>query len=253
MNEMNNDNVVLVKKQNPVSMVLVLMLVVSGFIIGGLYQKVSDNPVVTANANVGNNNAQPQPANVAGVANTAPVAPPVVNAGEIAQIREDDHVLGNRDASIVLIEYSDFDCPYCSRFHPTMKQVMAEYGDEVAWVYRHFPLAIHPDAQRKSEASECVAELGGNDAFWAFADGIFEGRGTDLNALASESGVDSAAFTNCLSSGKYTQDVKTEMAGGQQAGVTGTPGTLLVVDGEAQLLSGALPFASVKQVIDSKR
>jgi protein-disulfide isomerase len=91
-------------------------------------------------------------------------------------ISEKDHVRGDRDAQIVLIEYSDFQCPFCSRFHPTAQQVVEEFNGQVMWVYRHFPLdSIHPVARKAAEASECVAELGGNDAFWNFVDTIFAG------------------------------------------------------------------------------
>lgn len=85
-----------------------------------------------------------------------------------------DHIRGNPDAEIVIVEYSDFDCPFCARFHSTMNSVMDQYGEEVAWVYRHFPLeSLHPNAPAVAVASECVAELGGNDAFWKFADSYF--------------------------------------------------------------------------------
>jgi protein-disulfide isomerase len=93
----------------------------------------------------------------------------------IPKVSAADHVRGSRSAQVFLIEYSDFQCSFCARFHPTAKQLVDEYQN-VAWVYRHFPLdAIHPLARPTAEASECVAELGGNDAFWEFTDAIFEG------------------------------------------------------------------------------
>jgi protein-disulfide isomerase len=88
-------------------------------------------------------------------------------------VTSDDHVKGNPDSPITIVEYSDFDCPFCSRFHATLEQVMAE-NDDVAWVYRHFPLTqLHPNAAAVAAASECVADLEGNDAFWTFTDGYF--------------------------------------------------------------------------------
>ncbi len=89
-------------------------------------------------------------------------------------VTADDNILGNENARIVLVEYSDFECPFCGRFHPTAKQVLDEFGDSVALVYRHFPLSFHPNAQQAAEASECVAKEGGNEAFWSYADSLFE-------------------------------------------------------------------------------
>ncbi len=89
-------------------------------------------------------------------------------------VDEGDHMLGNANASVTLIEYSDFQCPYCKTFHPTVKRVLADYGDQVNWVYRHFPLeTIHPNARPMAHAAECVAEAKGNDAFWQFSDLLF--------------------------------------------------------------------------------
>jgi len=85
-----------------------------------------------------------------------------------------DHIRGNRDGSIALIEYSDYECPFCTRVHPTHKALIESY-DELMWVYRHFPLSFHPNAMPAAVSSECIAELAGEDAFWTFTDGIFEG------------------------------------------------------------------------------
>ena len=96
---------------------------------------------------------------------------------EILALREDDHVLGNPNADVVIIEYSDPECPFCKRFHDTMIQVMDQYGKsgQVAWVYRQFPISqLHPNAPKISEAALCVGSLAGNDAFWKFTDIVVE-------------------------------------------------------------------------------
>lgn len=184
---------------------------------------------------------------------------PQVNLDAMPKITDKDHVRGNIDADLLLVEYSDFECPFCKRFHPTMKQVLQEYGNKVAWVYRHFPLSFHQNAQKEAEASECVAEQGGNDAFWKFTDAIFdrtESNGTGfalaaLRPLAEELGLDAEKFQQCLDSGKYEKLVKEQMDGGTKAGISGTPGTIIVAkDRKKDLINGALPFEEVKTQID---
>lgn len=84
-----------------------------------------------------------------------------------------DHIRGNKKAKVVVIEYSDFQCPFCQRVHPTYKKIVETYGDKVMWVYRHFPLNFHPKALPAAIASECAYEQGGDDAFWKFTDELF--------------------------------------------------------------------------------
>lgn len=96
---------------------------------------------------------------------------------EVAQapvVAKGEHYRGAANAKIVLVEYSDFECPFCQRFHPTMVQLLEEYPQDVAWVYRHYPLSFHPSAQKAAEASECVAKLADNETFWSFADSLYE-------------------------------------------------------------------------------
>ena len=201
-------------------------------------------------------------ANTAGtqqVNNNQPQRPPQ-NLGAMPPLNDKDHILGNKDANIVLVEYSDFECPFCKSFHPTMQQIKKDYGDKVAWVYRHYPLPFHQNAQKEAEASECAFEQGGNDAFWKFGDKIFErttsnGNGfalSDLGPLAAEVGLDQIAFQQCLDSGKYANHVKEDMDGGSKAGIQGTPGTIIIAkNGKKDLIGGALPLQSAKQQIDA--
>ncbi len=186
-------------------------------------------------------------------------AAPTANLAAVRPVDDTDHVRGNANAKITLIEYSDFECPFCSRFHPTMKQVLDEYGDDVRWVYRHYPLSFHPNAQKSAEASECVAEQRGNNGFWSFADAIFAEQdklGGSLTpaailSAAKTAGVNEAQFQTCLDSGKYAEKVAADMANGTAAGVTGTPGTIVLTeDGEGEFINGALPIDQVKLAID---
>ncbi|MDH3514859.1 MAG: DsbA family protein [Gammaproteobacteria bacterium] len=172
-----------------------------------------------------------------------------------------DHVFGAPDAPISLIEYSDFECPYCKGFHETAKKIVAAYGGKVNWVYRHFPLGFHnPGAQKEAEASECAAEIGGNDAFWRYADLIYartksNGKGFPLDnlvPLAKEIGLDEAKFKACLDSGRMAARVGEDFTDGEKAGVTGTPGNILLNNktGEARLRPGARPFEAFKTDLD---
>ena len=171
-----------------------------------------------------------------------------------------DHIFGNPEAPITLVEYSDFECPYCKRFHPMVVQLMENNPDKIRWVYRHFPLGFHnPGAQKQAEASECVAELDGNDAFWAYSDFIYQrtkagGNGfplENLRPLAEEIGVDGNAFDECLMSGRMTARVQEDLENGAQSGVKGTPASFLLNrDGEVRFVSGALPVENLQAVVD---
>lgn len=205
-----------------------------------------------------------QGSNVQGVQNAQAVATqapqPTPDLSQAPKITDKDHLLGSKDAQVKLIEYSDYECPFCKTFHPTVKKVLDDYGDKVAFVYRHYPLPFHQNAQKEAEASECINELGGSDAFWKYTDAIFErttSNGTGfaldkLGPLAAELGVDQTAFQSCLDSGKYASLVQTEEAGGQKAGIQGTPGTIIIAkNGTRTLIPGALPYDQVKPMIDA--
>lgn len=183
--------------------------------------------------------------------------------GDLEQMRpiaSEDHIRGNSNANVMIVEYSDFECPFCKAFHPTMQKVMDEYGDKVAWVYRHFPLdQIHSKADKEAEASECAAELGGNDAFWKFTDRFFEVTpsndrtdiATVLPQVAREAGLDVTAFNDCLSSGRYADHVENDYQNALATGGNGTPWSIVVTkSGKKYPLSGAQPYGTVKQLVD---
>lgn len=237
-----------IPRGNLLTIILVLLLVVSAFFIGSLSTKVKQLESGSS------------PTRAANGVPSAPSAPAPRQAGEVDPVTAEDWVRGDRNARIALIEYSDTECPFCQRFHPTAQQVVDEYDGEVMWVYRHFPLtSIHSKAPKEAEATECAGELGGNDGFWAMLDKIFEvtpaNNGLDLDILpdlAEEVGLNRQAFTECLDSGRYASKVDAQLKSGTKAGVTGTPGNILLdtETGETQLLPGALPFAQMQQAIN---
>jgi len=180
---------------------------------------------------------------------------------DVLAITQEDHVLGNPGADVVIIEYSDTECPYCKRFHTTMLQVMENYGKSgsVAWVYRHWPLdQLHPKARKEAEALECAGELGGNDAFWKYTDRIFEitpgNNGLDesqLPLVAEFVGLDVGAFNACLSSGKYAARIEKDFESGVLAGVRGTPFSVVYnrKTGKQLPINGALTYEQVKAIV----
>ncbi|HUK42696.1 MAG TPA: DsbA family protein [Candidatus Acidoferrales bacterium] len=172
-----------------------------------------------------------------------------------------DHIYGNPNAPVSLIEYSDFECPFCKRFHATANEIVDAYGGKVNWVYRHFPLSMHnPGAQKEAEASECVAQLGGNDAFWKFANAIYartksNGNGFPLDQLVplgKEMGLDERQFKECIDGMKYASRVQEDLDEGAQIGITGTPANFLLRNdtGEVILKVGAQPAEAIKPDID---
>ncbi|PIX62536.1 disulfide bond formation protein DsbA [Candidatus Uhrbacteria bacterium CG_4_9_14_0_2_um_filter_41_50] len=167
----------------------------------------------------------------------------------LAPVTDEDHVLGDiNKAKVILIEYSDFECPYCERHHPTMQQIYDTYGDDIAWVYRHFPLSFHPDAEPAALASECAAEQG---KFWEYADDLFTNQdslGDDLYLqLAADLGLDVDQFTDCYDSEKYADKLASDYNSGVDAGVTGTPATYV----NGQKVSGAVPYETFQTIIES--
>ncbi|MBI2483567.1 DsbA family protein [Candidatus Uhrbacteria bacterium] len=179
--------------------------------------------------------------------------------GELKPVSDQDHVRGNKDAAVTIVEYSDLECPFCQRFHPTVQEVVNGYDGKVNWVYRHFPLGFHANAQKEAEASECAADIGGNEAFWSYIDAIFarttaNGTGFALDKLvplAKELGMDEKKFQECLDSGKYTEKVNKDFTEGQAAGVEGTPGGFIVSkDGRSAPIRGAVPAEQLKADID---
>ena len=262
MSENNKDSLSKFSLANASSLSLLIM-VLSFFFVGSLYTRVKflekELATYTGGSKVagvrveakGNDTNQQEP--------SQPSAVTPELKGEI-KLTTEDHVNGKKDARILLFEYSDMECPYCKKFHPTAQKIVDSYKGDVAWVYRHLPLPFHANAAKEAEASECANELGGNTAFWKFVNALFVktnsgGTGialSDLPNLAKEAGVNESKFTSCLESGKYAERVISDADTAASLGVSGTPGNILLdtKTGKTKLMPGAYPYEDFKKAID---
>jgi protein-disulfide isomerase len=161
-----------------------------------------------------------------------------------------DRIRGNAQAPVTIVEFSDFQCPYCQRAYPTVQSLLAKYPKQVKFSYRDFPLrGLHPQAQMAAQAGRCAGEQG---KFWEFHDDLF----TKPNLLSKEElakhavtvGLDGDKFASCLDSGRYDDAIEKDVQDGIQAGVTGTPAFFI----NGILLSGALPASEFERTIDSE-
>jgi len=177
---------------------------------------------------------------------------PIQNPGQPTKVSasaEDDTVLGNANASVTIIEFSDFECPFCGRFYtetlPLIKQNYIDTG-KVKLVYRDFPLSFHADAEKAAEAAECAGE---QNKYWEMHDKLFENQNAlsvdNLKQYAKDMGLDSAKFNLCLDSGKTATEVQKDLTDGQSYGVSGTP-TFFINGVE---VVGAQPYSAFDQVI----
>lgn len=174
-------------------------------------------------------------------------------------LRTDDPLRGDQKASIVVVEYSDSDCPFCQRFHETMKEVVATSKGTVAWVYRYFPLSIHPNAKNEAIALACVKNIGGNEAFWNFLDTVIditltpEKSASMLTTLAKEQKIDSALFATCLANPSIAKMVDDQSTEAQALGARGTPFSVVfnTKTGAQKVIPGALPIEEVQKIIAS--
>jgi len=158
--------------------------------------------------------------------------------------------VGGADAGVVIVEFSDFQCPVCGRAYPVVKQVEAAYGDSIKLVYKHFPIRqIHPFAQKAAEASECANEQG---KFWEMHDILFQNQNAldiaSLKQYARDIGLDSSAFNACLDSGSKVGAVAKDYQEGTALGVSGTP--TFYING--QQYAGYLSFERFKSIIDGE-
>lgn len=224
------------KEENKISTPMAIVL--AGFLIMiGLF--VSKNPVEK------NNNFNNQKVNA---------------EYSLDPINETDHIRGDiKNAKVVIVEYSDTECPFCKNMHNIMLKAMNDYGTDIAWVYRHFPLdSLHQKARTESEATECVAKLGGEDAFWQYLDMIFETTNSndslDLNLLpqmAKQVGVDVDSFNKCLSNKEMAKKVQDDQDGGIRAGARGTPYSIAITNDGTQIPISGADANALYQILDT--
>ncbi len=214
----------------------IAILAVIGLIVAGIYfnqdkDLLATLPTAGGTAKDEDPSAQPSPTQPAQVE---------VSSGE--------NTKGSSNGPVTIVEFSDFQCSFCLRFHPTLQQILNDYPTQVTWAYRHFPLdQIHPNARPAAEASECAAE---QNKFWEFADGLFENQAklgkSFYSELASELGLNTAQFDDCVSSRKYKDKVEADYQAGIAAGVGGTPASFV----NGQLVSGAVPYEQMKASVE---
>ena len=194
--------------------------------------------------------------------NDATAKKDLVEKIDIKPVSENDHILGNPKADVVIVEFSDIECPFCKTFHETINKIMSEYAKDgrVAWVYRHFPLAsLHSKAETEAQATECAEELGGNAGFWNYINKLYEitpsNNGLDLNKLpeiAAELGIDKTKFEECQKSKKYEKKVQEQLEDAINSGGTGTPYNIIITkNSDKYVVNGAAPYLMMKSVVDT--
>lgn len=223
------------KTQNPTYPIAGAILL-AGVLIAGAILLKDGRPSV-------NTNTQPKAANTQDLANVA-----------VNPITDKDHITGNKNAKVVVVEYSDTECPFCKVFHQTMQKILKDKSVDIAWVYRHNPIPqLHSKAVHEAEATECAFEQGGDEVFWKYIDRVFEvttsNNGLDpkeLMNIADYAGLNSSSFYTCLQSGKYTNQIEKAMEDGAKAGVNGTPTSFILVNGKVvDIIQGAQPYETV--------
>lgn len=247
MDEEKNNIEEKVDEKNP--LVIPFAIIIAGVIIAAaVIFSVNDIWSTTSGADSTRQQASAQ---------AAATSPSISN---IIPVSSGDHIRGNPNAVVKVVEFSDLECPFCKQFQPTMEQVLAAYGDKVAWVYRHYPIAqLHPKAQHEAVASECAAEQGGNDMFWKYIDNIFRITPSNnqldpsqLDVVAEGLGLDMQKFHSCLSSNRYDQKISSQIEDATNSGASGTPYSVVIVGNKpVDSIGGAYDFSSVKQIIDS--
>jgi predicted DsbA family dithiol-disulfide isomerase len=225
-----------------VTFIAIFLLMWSGF--NNEDQNQKSEAITSGAQEIDENQAQPENPNE----NIEPEELPLISP---PSIREGEHIKGNSSSNIEIIEYSDFECPFCANFSNSMNQVFENYGDQVKVVFRHFPLSFHANAQKAAEAAECAGEQGN---FWNMHDLIFKANRDQQMSIgkwreiAGVIGIDVNKFNVCLDSGKYADKVQSDFKEGQSLNITGTPTTF--VNGIP--VKGAQSYEALKAVIEQE-
>lgn len=220
--------------------IIVALLAIMSFQLG-----LINKHMATLNAAILGTNTAPVPS---GADNNQPSAQPTI---DMKKLMDDDAVRGDPNAPVTIIEWSDYQCPYCGRFyHDTLGLIEQNYIDtgKVKLVYRDFPLSFHPHAQKAAEAAECAGEQG---KYLEMHDKLF-GEGVDggvdgFKQYAADLGLDTNKFNTCLDTGAMKAEIAKDMQDGQAVGIKGTPGFII----NGKMVSGAQPYANFKAVIDA--
>jgi protein-disulfide isomerase len=157
-------------------------------------------------------------------------------------------VLGSKDAPVVLVEFADYECPYCQRVAPAIKKLQTELGGKIAVAYKDFPLPMHAHAEKAAEAARCAGKQG---QFWAFHDGLFSSKELDIDQLKAQAHalkLDSAVFDKCLDGGETAAAVQQDREQGLRLGLTGTPSFFV----NGHFISGALDYAALRKIVDQQ-
>ena len=173
----------------------------------------------------------------------------VALAGPTADVNvENANWLGSKSAPVLVVEFADYECPYCQRVAPDIKKITDEFGGKIALAYKDFPLPMHSHAEKAAEAARCAGQQG---KFWEFHDELFERKGLDvdqLKAAARALHLDSAGFDRCLDSGKESAAVAQDRADGLGLGLSGTPSFFI----NGHYYSGALEYSAMRQLIEQQ-
>ncbi len=183
-------------------------------------------------------------------------APSVQSTTSIRAINAQDHIYGNPNAPVTVIEYSDFNCYSCGELQHTLERVMHDYGPtgQVAWIFRELPLTNRtPTTLKISQAAECVAKTSGNSTFWKFTNLLFANQPVDdtkLGQYITTAGGDPEAVASCVMSGSVNKHIKSSRANAIASGVTGVPTTFIIENGGAPVvIKGSYPYAYIKQAV----